>query len=246
MIFIRFDDVYKKTTSFVTLCELFLAYNIPICLGVIPARATRELVLYLKKMKKLHPDLIEIDQHGYKHLRNNKGEFDVPFTRLLRDISAGKDLIKKKFADDFSGILTVPWHAHSNGLFLICKRLNYIGVSITRRIGVLPNLFYTIMRSIGLDAFFGYHIYQGVNAVLPEISPTLDIQLQYFPVSLMKNIQQIRREYVEQKEMGLRYIGVLIHPQCITTDAHFLMIKSMIAFFISKREKFVTMISLLN
>ncbi len=115
MMFFRNDDVRDTLDdSLIELTEIFIRHNIPITHAVEPANITPEVIKWLKEIKRKHPGIIEIMQHGYDHKIKNKqkkGEFggQRTYKEQYDEISAGKDLMNKYFGDLWFEAFNFPY-----------------------------------------------------------------------------------------------------------------------------------------
>ncbi|MDP7079129.1 MAG: hypothetical protein QF415_04520 [Candidatus Undinarchaeales archaeon] len=115
-IFFRDDDVGSLTPALVNFTQMFIDEGVPVALGIMPKALTPECTVWLKEMKRRHPDLIELDQHGFTHqvkvvgdrseFRGRRRQVDI-----INEIISGYGILLQEFGDDFSLIITVPFSA---------------------------------------------------------------------------------------------------------------------------------------
>jgi hypothetical protein len=105
IVFFRNDDVRDVIdSSLAEITDMFIKYNIPVTHAVEPGNLTPEVVNWLIDLKKRHPRIIEIMQHGYDHSVKNKlelGEFggQRSYEEQYNDIKRGRELMDKYFGD---------------------------------------------------------------------------------------------------------------------------------------------------
>ena len=231
LIFIRFDDVFEKTPELEKLCSFFTKKGIPICLGVVPGSVTEECRIYLKGLCKKFPKLIEIDQHGVRHIRNNKGEFDISDEKLVKELKWGKKKMSELFSKDFSEVLTVPWHTHNHSLFFLSKKLGYHAISVNKRNDVNAKIFYAVGNFFRKHELLGHHVHSDTQRKneIPEICPAIDFQENYNDAGKFKSIAKLKQEFINQHSSQDKYCGFLIHPQYVKGPKRFAIIDKIIS-----------------
>lgn len=157
-IFFRDDDVQDSDINFKKFIGLFLWHRIPVHLAVIPGNMTVRCGAFLRQCLKKHPDLIEIGQHGYKHLNYSqnpmrKYEFGLrrTYTEQRKDIVKGKSILSKVTKGDL--IFIPPWHGFDKSTLKIISELGFLGISLDRK-SRIPKSVYpvrNIMTSVYLN-----------------------------------------------------------------------------------------------
>lgn len=113
--FFRNDDVRETLDdALIDITDLFIKHNIPITHAVEPANVTKPVIDWLLDIKKKHPTLIEIMQHGYDHTIKNKekkGEFGGQrnYEEQYKEISHGKELMNEYFGDQWFEAFNFPF-----------------------------------------------------------------------------------------------------------------------------------------
>ena len=114
--FLRDDDVDEAEAALKTLLTLCWRYEIPINLAVIPGRLTDAAISLLDKWMQRNPKLIELSQHGSRHLnherKGKKSEFGASrsFDEQLADIAAGQSKMNEAFGQNWFPAFVPPWN----------------------------------------------------------------------------------------------------------------------------------------
>jgi peptidoglycan/xylan/chitin deacetylase (PgdA/CDA1 family) len=149
-IFFRDDDIQDSDTHLKKFIGLFLWYRIPVHLAVIPGYLTERCGAFLRQCLKKHPELIEIGQHGYKHVnyaqdRMCKYEFGIKrnYSVQKKDIVKGKGVLNKITKDNL--IFTPPWHGFDKNTLKIISELGFLGISLDLK-SRIPKSVYTVKK----------------------------------------------------------------------------------------------------
>ena len=133
----RYDDfMLVNDSTNEKVIRLFLKYNIPVVLGVIPCDDREDLVLdknyhYLDSLKKaVHDGSVEIALHGLNHRRMTPyGEFTgLSLEEQTRRIKKGKQLLDSVFNYNIMTFIP-PWNAHDGNTVTALKTNNIYIVS---------------------------------------------------------------------------------------------------------------------
>ena len=117
--FIRVDDVDSEESNLERLVSMALKLRVPISLGIIPATLTNGVATFLNSVKRRHPELIELHQHGWAHVNHErdgrKGEFGParPYDRQREDLRQGRDTLEQLFGDGFFPAFSPPWNVYT-------------------------------------------------------------------------------------------------------------------------------------
>ncbi|MFX0196547.1 MAG: polysaccharide deacetylase family protein [Candidatus Hodarchaeota archaeon] len=198
------------------LTRVFVERGIPITHAVEPANVTGDAVSWLKQVKKDHPDLIELVQHGWDHSLHGKGEFGGKrsYEDQLRDLKRGKDKLEDIFNAGFFPMLTIPFGvynaatikaANSLGYKVICSHYNY---RISRRI------FYAVGHLLGKGKLFGRHISNHLNyypgTTMFEIDSSISFIKEYFDDYGTGCSFYSKEEIMEEYERFKKYVPVVV------------------------------------
>lgn len=230
VVFFRNDDVGIHSTEpiateLIDLTNLFIDRGIPICHSVVPARVTKETVSWLREMKNLHPRLISIGQHGFKHVKHDRGEFGGKrsYHEQRPEITEGLAMMKKFFGADFNRWFAAPWVAYNRHTKEICDELGFKIFSG----GVSPRLYARIFNAAGRilnvnnisRKEVSYHrrnnFYQkGFN--IREVSVSVDM-VSDFTSRRVKPLGSIFDRFKSSKKY-FDVIGILLHHWVFNTQ----------------------------
>ncbi|WP_051309226.1 DUF2334 domain-containing protein [Desulfogranum japonicum] len=114
-IFFRVDDVGDDAEQFSQLMELFMGYQTPLCLAVVPAWINEKRWHSYSHFEPNNP-LWSWHQHGYTHHNHEttgkKSEFGSSRTaqEVAVDIQQGRDILKNIMGEAFCPMFTPPWN----------------------------------------------------------------------------------------------------------------------------------------
>ncbi len=131
--FFRDDDVVAPDRAFLAFFRLGLRYRIPVVYGVVPGKATVELIAFLSRQKKLHPGLIDIALHGWTHADHGSGksgkkyEFGPQrsYQQQRQDILQGWAALYRYFGKDTAPVFIPPFHGFDLNTYRIIGSLAY-------------------------------------------------------------------------------------------------------------------------
>ena len=198
-LFLRDDDIDTDEDTLRTLCDITISQGIPLNLEVIPGTLTPTTIRFLKNLKRIDPSLIELDQHGWRHINHEKGgrkcEFGVSrsFEAQLEDIACGKAVLEDAFAERFFPVFTPPWNRSTPDTFRILDELGFLVLSKDR----------------GTQPVTGYGF--------REISTTLDLY-QWKTGPAMKSPMVIAKTLKTQFN-ELDTVGLLLHHKVMDGEA---------------------------
>jgi hypothetical protein len=223
IIFFRNDDVglfsnEPVSSELINMTNVFIEENIPVSHGVVPAEVNKDTIEWLKGIKAKHPTLIGIDQHGYKHVKHDRGEFGGKrnYFEQRSDIAIGMDLMNRHFGHDFSHCFNAPWVHYNRDTKRICDELGFKvfsgGVSpvfYARKfnyIGRLLNLNVMGKKEVSFHQANGFS-QAGFNIL--EISASVDL-IQDYRLKTLKTLDAVRTRFNNCKK-HFRVIGFLLH-----------------------------------
>ncbi|MCG3117640.1 MAG: hypothetical protein LLH30_18380 [Candidatus Manganitrophus sp. SA1] len=202
-LFLRDDDVDTDEESLQQLFDVTLAHYVPLNLEIIPGALTDSGIKLLDHHKHLHPNLFELNQHGWMHRNHEKVgrkcEFGISrtFDQQWEDISRGKALLEKIFGDKFYPAFTPPWNRCNEETFQVLDRLGFQVFSKDK--GDRP------------VTGFGFK----------EISTTLDLYRWKGRTSMKSPDEIVESLAIQMRETGP--VGILLHHKVMNEEAfHFL------------------------
>lgn len=220
--FFRNDDVRESLDeSLIRLTDLFLKHEIPLAHAVEPANVSKEVSDWLLGLKKTHPELIEIIQHGYDHNHqqpSRKMEFGGKrtYNDQLTDIMKGKNLMNKYFDDLWDPIFTFPYGTFNEATIKALDESGYLGFSSKIKFELKSRFKDKSGRLLGRNTIFkrmvSYHPGRYSSYSLKEISVSVNPIRTY--INSIEAIHYPFSEIHKQIKTSIKYtrlIGVLLH-----------------------------------
>lgn len=143
VVFFRADDIGVPSRMFAEMISLFLKYQVPLCLAVVPAWLTESRLNSLQHATG-KSSLFCWHQHGWIHKNHEptgkKQEFGESRTApdLQHDLLRGKSRLTKILGDDFYPVFTPPWNRCGPTTLNILKELEFQAIS--RSSGAVPSV----------------------------------------------------------------------------------------------------------
>ena len=134
-IFFRADDIAVPSKRFHRLMELFLTYQTPLCLAVVPAWMTRLRWKAMRSYINRGSRLFCWHMHGYRHKNHEKTgkkqEFGParPHRDLSSDLEKGDRRLSRILDTQLTRVFTPPWNRCSSETMLILQQMGYAGIS---------------------------------------------------------------------------------------------------------------------
>ena len=222
-VFFRNDGVglfsgSSPSPELVNFTEVFISEEVPISHSVVPKLVSEETVRWLREKKTTYPGLISIGQHGFRHVKNDVGEFGgkLGYQDQKDDIVKGYELMERHFGADFSPWFAPPWVKYNRNTKKICDELGYRIFSG----GVSPRLVARVFNGIGrmmrLNVMGGkevsYHrrgCFTQWDFDILEVSVGIDVVLDYKQREL-KSVDDIVVRFREC-EKHFDAIGFMLH-----------------------------------
>jgi hypothetical protein len=198
-IFFRDDDVDEDETTLRRLLRLFLRRKIPVHLGVIPGLLTEAGGELLAQTVDDSPELIELNQHGWRHINHEpegrKCEFGPSRTydEQLADIARGQERMTAAFGSRGFPVFIPPWNRCGESVY---RALDHLG-------------FRALSAKQGNSLVTGYRF--------QEISITLDLY-RWKGAASLKPPEEIVHELIEQSQRQ-HTIGVMSHHKVMDERA---------------------------
>jgi peptidoglycan/xylan/chitin deacetylase (PgdA/CDA1 family) len=195
-VFFRDDDVDEDEPTLRRLLDLFAKKNVPVILGVIPAKLTDECVHLLSQFTAA----IEIVQHGWQHvnheLTGRKCEFGSSrsFDEQLADIAQGQARMYEAFGRQWFPAFVPPWNRCTSDTYQVLEQLGF---------RVLSQLH---TEAPPLDGFS-----------FREISVTLDLY-RWKDGATLKPQAELLQSIAQQLSQPLP-IGIMLHHKVMNDEA---------------------------
>lgn len=159
-VFIRDDDVYKKDGVLLSLMEFCLQKDIPVVYAVIPATLTRSLAKKLNSAKREFPHLIDIVQHGWRHVNHNarsscKYEFGSgrSYGQQKEDMRKGRDKMLHFFGKNFTPAFVPPYHGYDRTTLSLVRGMKLKIFSADRTLERGGNDFLNLPAELSLNRY---------------------------------------------------------------------------------------------
>jgi peptidoglycan/xylan/chitin deacetylase (PgdA/CDA1 family) len=118
-VFIRNDDVHSEENKLTQLIDIGLKRRVPISFGIIPARLATNVENILTSVKRSHPELIEIHQHGWNHVNHETGRSQAEFgparsfLQQREDLQRGRAILEQSFGAGLFPAFSPPWNRYT-------------------------------------------------------------------------------------------------------------------------------------
>jgi len=221
-VFFRDDDVDEDEPTLRRLLDLFAGKNVPVILGVIPAKLTDEAVSLLAKFS----DSIEIVQHGWQHanheLTGRKCEFghSRSFNEQFKDIARGQAQMHEAFGHDWFPAFIPPWNRCTAQTHQVLDQLGF---------RVLSQLHSVTSPLTGFS--------------FQEMSVTLDL-FRWKDGATLKPQEELLQAIVQQLSPS-QPIGIMLHHKVMNDEAFLFVEQLLDALRQSPNVRFHTFESLL-
>ncbi len=200
-LFFRDDDVDEDEASLRRLLRLFPHAETPINLGVIPGRLTKAATSLLIEYKQQHPQLIELNQHGWQHTNHERSgkkcEFGPSrsFDEQLADLVAGQACMNEAFGQAWFPVFIPPWNRCTEAT---ARALDQLG-------------FRALSRDRSQSGFVGYQFC--------ELPVTLDLARYHWRAGgAMRPLEELAQALAQQIAAA-DTIGVMLHHKVMDDDA---------------------------
>jgi predicted deacetylase len=198
-LFFRNDDVDEDEAPLRRLVRLFVERNTPLNLGVIPGRLTAACAELLAESVGAAPELLELNQHGWRHLNHEregrKCEFGASrtYAEQLADITQGQSRMAEAFGPNWFPVFIPPWNRCTEETRRALDHLGFRALSAKRGGAVVT----------------GYRF--------EEISITLDLY-RWNDGARLKSPEEVVDELIAQLSRP-RPIGVALHHKVMDEHA---------------------------
>ena len=168
----------------------------------------------------MFPELLEIGQHGYRHVSYLKGSQHGEFckTRYANeqesDLKAGKQLMDDAFRETWSRIFIPPFNCFTRCTVRLLVKYRYRGVSAMHLPPQKPIDWMRAWRDLFLywlgDNVPAYRNMYSIKGVLPCVSAVLDVARSYVPpIPWQEEDLCLRTD--ELIKAGIPVLGIMVH-----------------------------------
>ena len=134
-VFFRADDIAVPSKNFSKMMGLFLKYQIPLCLAVVPTWMTKRRWKAMAEFREKGKDLFCWHMHGYRHMNHEplgkKQEFGPARSHrdLFNDLFKGQKRLQTIMGKALTPVFTPPWNRCSMDAMMILKKIGFAGIS---------------------------------------------------------------------------------------------------------------------
>jgi peptidoglycan/xylan/chitin deacetylase (PgdA/CDA1 family) len=133
--YFRADDIGAPGKRLFRLLDMFLDYQMPLCLAVVPSWLTPQRWEIFQKTDQKAPGLWCWHQHGWRHftheIQGKKQEFGPARTvdAIQQDIVRGREKMELLIKDRFAPVFTPPWNRCDGRTLAVLKNNGFKAVS---------------------------------------------------------------------------------------------------------------------
>ena len=141
-VFFRADDVADPGKKFRQLVDVFLQYQVPLSMSVVPAWLTASRWSGIERLCGSTSNLWCFYQHGWRHANHELGDKKQEFgparsaAEIEQDLMRGRDRLRSMMQDAFFTAFTPPWNRCSEETLGVLNASGYRAISRSR--GAFP------------------------------------------------------------------------------------------------------------
>ncbi len=225
-VFFRDDDVGELTGPLRTVVEILTAEGVPCSYQVVPSFLTEEAARWIGGVRAEHPDLVFLNQHGFRHEQTIGGEhryseFDGgrPYEEQKRDIEEGRVVLRDMLGEHFDAhLFTPPCHKYDDTTVSILGELGFRVLSAGVKVDAISRVYYGLGRALGRVSLLGkrvsYHGQATPIAGVCEVSVCIDVDedVDAAGEKIEKSCDDLWAEF-ERCRAALPVVGVMLHHQ---------------------------------
>jgi len=188
---------------------------------------TDDAVAWLLAEKEREPRLVEIMQHGFDHVKRDKGEFggNRSYDDQYKDLFRGKQIMKEKFGKDFLPCLNFPFGPYNKHSMRAVDDLGYRIVSSHYNYRLSRRLMYAVghflRRGQIKDRHISYHLGYYPRTKLYSIDMAVSFIESYLGEYGSRDCVFHSADFVVQKTKAFipytPVIGILLHHRFHTS-----------------------------
>jgi hypothetical protein len=230
-VFFRDDDVGILSPALRTFAELTAACGAPVNYQAIPLRVTDDAARLLRELRRSHPSLVQVNQHGFRHdiphgLRPNAGEFGggIPYQEQLKWLETGRSMLMDSFGEAFGPeVFTPPFHKYDGNTLLALRSMGVRVLSTSIYPMLTARMFYAAGRLQQKVRFLGHHVpyHPGVTPIagLRELACGIDVDEDRDRGGnrILKDVAALMAEF-ERCRARTTIVGIMLHHETYTTD----------------------------
>lgn len=222
IIFFRNDDVRQTLDEpLIEITNVFISNKIPITHAVEPANVSKEVINWLNSIKKAHPDLIEIMQHGYDHKIKNKfqkGEFGGQrnYEEQYNDIKTGKELMEKYFENLWFPAFNFPYAPYNPAAIRAVNNCGFKVLNSHYNSKFNRRIFYLVGNLLRKGYLFNHHVSWNLKHYPKTKLFEIDVNISFIKKYVDEGTNSVMFSLNELKKLTESYkknkvIGVLLH-----------------------------------
>ena len=158
--YFRNDDVNILDDELRAVTARCLDEGVPITHAVEPANVRDETVAWLHDVRAANPRLVEIMQHGWDHVKRDRGEFggNRPWAEQHGDLSRGRRVLEEKFGDAFLPCLNFPFGPYNAHSMRAADRIGYRAICSHYNCRLSRRLLYAAGHLLRRGKLFDRHV----------------------------------------------------------------------------------------
>ncbi len=144
IVFFRADDIGPPSKNYTQMMQLFIKYQVPICLAVVPVWMTTPRWEAMTGFTEQRPELFCWHMHGYRHknyeTEGKKQEFGPARSDkdLFKDLSGGWARLQSIMGNCLTPVFTPPWNRCTLRTMLELQKVGFKGISRSVGSKILP------------------------------------------------------------------------------------------------------------
>jgi hypothetical protein len=224
--FVRVDDVTDLTPGLRAVGATLLQAGIAANYAVIPKRLTQAAADYMRALRRRHPGMIELNQHGFCHEQMIRGkqrwsEFagGRPYAEQVAAIAQGRNILLRMLRDDFGGSVFVPpSHKYDENTLAAVEACGFTILSAASYSSPWARVYYAFgaqVRTINLLRHrVSYHCRTIPRHDLLEVSVAIDVDMEqrWNGAYRIKTAPRLMREF--ERSRGCQpVVGIMLHHE---------------------------------
>jgi len=228
-VFVRVDDVTDLTPGLRAIVATLLPMGIAANYAVIPKRLTQAAADYLRGLRRRHPGLIELNQHGFCHEQMIRGrhrwsEFAGrrPHAEQAAAIAQGRSILIRMLQDDFGGSVFVPpSHKYDENTLEAIEACGFTILSAACYSTPWTRLYYAYGARLGAITLLRHRVSYHGRALprhnLLEVSVAIDVDMEqrWNGTYRVKTAPRLMDEF-ERSRSCQPVVGIMLHHERYT------------------------------
>jgi hypothetical protein len=231
-VFVRVDDVSDVTPGLRAVVATLLQMGIAANYAVIPKRLTEAAADYLRELRRRHPGLIELNQHGFCHEQVIRGQHHWsefagrrPYAEQAAAIAQGRSILIRMLQDDFGGSVFVPpSHKYDENTLDAIEACGFTILSAACYSTPWARLYYAHGNRLGAITLLRHRVSYHCRALprhhLREVSVAIDVDMEqrWNGSYRTKTASRLTGEF-ERGRSCQPVVGIMLHHEMYTDAA---------------------------